>query len=230
MSLRIAVISDVHGNAFALEAVLSDLQAASPDLILNLGDQVTGQADPKRAYDLQRGLDAVEVLGSAEPDLHMDNVLHHWLRAQLSPGALEHLMGLPQAATVAGGRVYLCHGAPGNPAGHVLWSWQHGPYLARSAQDLRELIQPLQAQVVLCGHTHREGLTMLDDTLIVNVGAVGNQIDGDPRARWVLLEEQQGRWGASFRRVTYNWQAASEWVRTFGPEPHDEAEYLITGQ
>lgn len=71
---------------------------------------------------------------------------------------------------------------------------------------------------------------MIDDTLIVNVGAVGTQVDGDPRARWVLLDEQKGRWNASFRRVMYDWDAASQWVRAFSPVPHDEADVLQTGQ
>jgi len=53
--MRVAVISDVHGNAFALEKVIEDLYGESPDLILNLGDQVYGRADPARAYALQHG-------------------------------------------------------------------------------------------------------------------------------------------------------------------------------
>lgn len=50
--LRIAVLSDVHGNAFAAEAVLQDIKRRSPDLTVNLGDQVWGQADPLRALEL----------------------------------------------------------------------------------------------------------------------------------------------------------------------------------
>lgn len=230
MSLRIAVISDVHGNAFALEAVIREINDGSPDLILNLGDQVTGQADPGRAYEQQQSLTAVEVLGSAEPYLNHDDVLNSWLRSQLPSGALEHLISLPLSARVAGEQVYACHGAPDNPSGHLMWSWQRGPYITRPAQELRSLVQPLNAGVVLCGHTHREGLTMIDDTLVVNVGAVGNQVDGDPRARWALLEQREGQWVVRFRRVVYDWRAASEWVRTFGPEPEDEATYLTTGE
>jgi predicted phosphodiesterase len=230
MSLRIAVISDVHGNAFALEAVLSEVKHEAPDLILNLGDQVTGQADPGRAFELQRSLTATEVLGSAEPYLLQDDILNSWLRLQLPPGAALHLTNLPLSARVAEGQVYACHGAPDHPSGHLLWSWQRGPYLARSAQELRSVVQPLNASVVLCGHTHREGLTMIDDTVVVNVGAVGNQVDGDPRARWALLEQGKGQWNVTFRRVMYDWRAASEWVRAFGPEPEDEATYLTTGE
>ena len=67
--MRVAVISDVHGNAFALDAVLQDLRAASPDVIVNLGDQIEGSADPARAAAVQAGLGAVEVRGNNEEKL-----------------------------------------------------------------------------------------------------------------------------------------------------------------
>lgn len=52
--MRLAVLGDVHGNAFALRAVLDDIRAASPDQVLNLGDTVWGCADPARAWALQQ--------------------------------------------------------------------------------------------------------------------------------------------------------------------------------
>ena len=57
-ALRLAVLSDVHGNAFALDAVLTDIRAAAPDVILNLGDQIEGTADPARACALQAELES----------------------------------------------------------------------------------------------------------------------------------------------------------------------------
>lgn len=227
--LRVAVLGDVHGNAFALEAVLADMRSCAPDLLINLGDQVTGRADPLRAYELQRGLEAVEVLGSAEPRLLDDDPFHEWLRMQLPAEAIAHLMSLPLTARVAEGAIFACHGAPDDPEGHLFWSWQRGPYLASAAEDLRRAVEPLEARVVLCGHTHREALTVLDDTLIVNVGAVGAQVGGDPRARWALLQERDGRWLVDFRRVSYDWDQAAGWVRANAPDPETEAPYLVSG-
>ncbi|WP_309572557.1 metallophosphoesterase, partial [Deinococcus sp.] len=67
--MRVAVISDVHGNAFALDAVLADVRACAPDAVLNLGDQIEGGADPGRAADTQAALGAVEVRGNNEEKL-----------------------------------------------------------------------------------------------------------------------------------------------------------------
>src|SRR5690625_5263062 len=139
--MRLAVISDVHGNAYALEAVLGDVRACAPDVIVNLGDQVTGRADPERAYRLQSELDAVEVLGSAEPRLNDDDPLSRWLRDQLPRAAVERLTRLPAAARVADGDVFACHGAPDDPNGHLFRSWRGGPYLASPADELRAALE-----------------------------------------------------------------------------------------
>lgn len=227
-AMRIAVIGDVHGNAFALEAVLKDLKTQAPDLTVNLGDQVHGRADPALAYVLQQQLQpTAEVLGSAEPLLDDQDDFTRWLNSQLPAGAKEHLMGLPLTQAVLDGEVLLCHGDLHSSNGHLLWSWQLGPYLTQGFQDLRNHLAETAARVVLSGHTHREGMTRLDDVLVVNAGAVSHQVDGDPRARWTLLEHREGRWWVDFRRVTYDWNAAAEWVQQHAPEPEKEVAVLL---
>ncbi|GGJ37255.1 metallophosphoesterase family protein [Deinococcus roseus] len=228
--MRIAVISDVHGNAFALESVLQDVKTQTPDLVVNLGDQVHGQADPGRAYALQRELGATEVLGSAEPFLQHDGAFTRWLKSQLPAGASEHLLGLPLTTTVLDGEILLCHGDLQDSSGHLLWAWQRGPYLTRGFQDLREHLVGITARVILSGHTHREGLTAIDDHLVINAGAVSQQVDGDPRARWTLLEKRAERWLTDFRRVEYDCKTAACWVLQHAPFPQQEAQRLMLGK
>jgi len=227
--MRVAVISDVHGNAFALERVIRDLLSESPDLVLNLGDQVYGRADPARAYAMQLSLGAVEVLGNCELLLERDDALASWIRGQLPDDALEHLTKLPLNSSVLSGELLACHGDLTDPNGHLFWSWQRGPYQTDTIPELRRKLEGISARVVLCGHTHREGMTALGDTLIVNAGAVSAQIDGDPRARWILLERRGGRWNADFRRVVYDWNAAASWALEHAPDAQEEAAYLLEG-
>jgi diadenosine tetraphosphatase ApaH/serine/threonine PP2A family protein phosphatase len=92
-------------------------------------------------------------------------------------------------------------------------------------------VAPLGAEVVLCGHTHRPGLTRVGDTLVVNAGAVSDQVDGDPRARWTLLEQGRGgRWTVDFRTVPYDVQAAVAWSRAHSPFGEAEAQLLESGE
>lgn len=223
-----AVISDVHGNAYALEAVLAEVRAASPDLTVNLGDQVEGAADPARAYALQAALGAAEVRGNNEEKLWpggrrspVSRDFGAWLGTQVGTAALERLAALP--LTLRAGGLFVCHGSPTSAWEHLLWVWDHGRpgeagfYRSRDPRELRALVEPLGTEVVLCGHTHRPGATRVGDTLVVNVGSVSDQADGDPRARWTLLERRGGHWTTEFRAVAYDVEAAVAWGRANSP-------------
>lgn len=239
--MRVAVISDVHGNAFALEAVLHDLHGAAPDLIVNLGDQVEGCADPARAAALQADLKAVEVRGNNEEKLWpggrrspLSQQVGAWLTQQLLPQTMEHLAALP--LTIRVDDIFICHGTPESAWASLLWVWQfaedgiNGFYRARDPRELRQMVEPLGAGLVLCGHTHRPGATRVADTLVVNGGAVSDQVDGDPRARWTLLERRQGRWTVDFRAVPYDIEAAVAWASAHSPFGDFEGHLLRSGE
>lgn len=237
------MISDVHGNAPALEAVLRELRAASPDLIVNLGDQVEGSADPARAAALQRelaGAGALEVRGNNEEKFWPGGrrsplacAYGEWLETQLDAETCARLAALPLTARTPDGAIFACHGTPASAWESLLWVWQPegngGFYRARDPRALRALVEPLGAEVVLCGHTHRPGATRVGDTLVVNVGAVSDQLDGDPRARWTLLEHRSGGWSLSFHAVEYDIEAAVRWSWEHSPFGPGEAALLRSG-
>ena len=231
------MISDVHGNAYALEAVLRDLKDAAPDLTLNLGDQIEGCADPARAAALQAELGAAEVRGNNEEKLWpggrrtpLTLEVGAWLETHVSPAHRERLAALPLTARVEG--LFACHGTPDSAWDSLLWVWDGagGFYRSRDPRELRRLVEPLAAEVVLCGHTHRAGATRVGDTLVVNCGAVSDQVDGDPRARWTLLERRAGRWNVEFRAVAYDVAGAVAWARAHSPFGEFEAQLLESGE
>lgn len=242
--MRLAVLSDVHGNAPALEAVLRDLRAESPDLVVNLGDQVEGSADPARAAALQYELaraGALEVRGNNEEKFWpggrrsaLSRAYGAWLETQLDAATRARLAALPLTARTPDGCVFACHGTPESAWDSLLWVWQsegegRGFYRARDPRTLRAVVAPLNAEVVLCGHTHRPGATRVGDTLVVNAGAVSDQVDGDPRARWTLLECRRGHWTVDFRAVEYDVEAAVRWSQSHSPFGEGEAALLRSG-
>ncbi|ACO46635.1 metallophosphoesterase family protein [Deinococcus deserti] len=239
--MRVAVISDVHGNAFALEATLREVRSAAPDIIVNLGDQVEGSADPGRAAQLQAELGAVEVRGNNEEKLWpggrrnpLSLQYGAWLATQLDKATVARLSALPLTARLDGGRVLACHGTPDSSWESLLWVWDRGPdgrgfYRSRDPRELLAAVAPLQAEVIVCGHTHRPGATRVGDTLIVNAGAVSDQVDGDPRARWTLLERRGAGWAVEFLAVAYDVQAAVSWARTHTPFGDFQAQLLGSG-
>ena len=239
--MRVAILTDTHGNAFALEAVLKDLHTTNPDLIINLGDQVEGHANPAHAAELQANLNAIEVRGNNEEKwwpggrrTPLSQQIGTWLETQLTPQTREHLAALPLTAQVGG--ILACHGTPESTWHSLLWEWKHGTtqtngyYHSRDPRELQQLTEPLHAEVIVCGHTHRPGATRIGNTLIVNSGAVSDQVDGDPRARWTLLEQRHGHWTVDFRTVPYDIEAAITWAIQHSPFGEFGAELLRSGQ
>lgn len=239
--MRAAIISDTHGNAFALEAVLSEIRGAAPDLIINLGDQIEGSADPARAAQVQAALKATEVRGNNEEKLWpggrrnpLSLQIGAWLDTQVPASTRQRLAALPLTARLDG--LLACHGTPESTWDSLLWVWQFdtegqgGFYRARDPRELWSMVEPWQAEVVVCGHTHRAGATRIRDTLVVNAGAVSDQVDGDPRARWTLLERRAGRWSVEFCAVPYDIEAAIAWSAAHSPFGEFEARLLRSGE
>lgn len=231
--MRLAVLSDVHGNAFALEAVLADIQAAAPDAIYNLGDSVWGAADPGRAWEMQlehappsvRG-NTDEFMLSAVAELEPSTRLYReFLEGQLG-GVPPELARLPVSLSVANGEVLLSHGSPRDPWEYLMFS---GEVLATPAQ-MRERLHGAAAKVVVVGHSHTELLDTRLGISVVNAGSVSRQKYGDPAARWVLLDKGNGGWTVSFRRVEYDIEAAAHWAEWHGLDGVQEARMLRTGR
>jgi putative phosphoesterase len=250
--MRIALFSDVHGNRFALEAVLRDIEAAKPDMVANLGDQVWGAADPAGAWRLQQSLGVVTVRGNTDEFLsypegvrkahtgfagNLDEKLGggfplaNWLKEQLGPGVPETLKALPTVAELAEGAVVIAHGSLRTPH-EALFPVGEGnlPVGRVSGEMLEQVAAYPKACVVVVGHTHTEMIATEGPVSFVNAGPVSRQKDGDPVARWVLLEERLGSFSVSFRRVPYDIEAAARWALEHAPIGEQEAWQLRTGR
>lgn len=230
--MRIAIIADVHGNLLALEAVLADLRADAPDLIVNLGDLVCGPFDPAGAADAQIALACPTLSGNHdrwvlhEPTRRTDALT----RPLLSAAHLEWLAGLPATLSLLGGEIFGCHGSPaGGDTEYLLETVVSG----RPALDAEDAIAPRlagigAARVVLCGHTHVPRVVTVGGVLIVNPGSVGWQAytdsdplphaveTGSPHARYALLTRSGGGWSAELRALPYDWETAARQAERHG--------------
>lgn len=219
--LSVAVLTDVHGNAFAIQAVVLDIEAERPDLTVNLGDQVWGQADPMTALEVQRSLGALEVRGNNDERLTLPGEqlssahrkLQNWLARQLPAHERQRLATLPLTVTLADGAVLAAHGTPTSAWDSLLLSWDGQTFAHRPEADVLERLNlPEAVEVVLVGHMHRESTRHVGGRLLVNVGPVAYQNDGDPRARWALLTRRRGVWTVQHHRVEYDTRAAARWM------------------
>jgi diadenosine tetraphosphatase ApaH/serine/threonine PP2A family protein phosphatase len=218
--VRVAVISDVHANLYALEAVLGEIDREPPDALWCLGDTVGYGPRPNECCELVRsradlaliGNHDLVALGSTEvalaefnPDAAEASI---WTAEQLNDASRRFLEELKPSAELEGAQLF--HGSPRDP----VWEYVLTESVAQEAFSLTT------APLVLVGHTHVATALVHDDgkldggvvrdgfeaklelgRWLLNPGSVGQPRDGDPRAAFLELDFDQRR--ARFRRVPY---------------------------
>ena len=233
--MRVAVISDIHGNLHALEAVLADIVGAAPDEVWCLGDVVGYGPRPNECADIVRDRSAVVLVGNhdlaAIGNLStaefgpLASVSAQWTAAELTEANADWLRSLSPAATRPGAELY--HGSPRDPVWEYVLSEgvAHACLLATSAPVVLVGHSHLALALLLAGDRVDGGLApggtdadLAQGRWLLNPGSVGQPRDGDPRAAWLLIDVEAAR--ATFRRVTYPIDQTQAEMRDRGlPEP-----------
>jgi putative phosphoesterase len=227
--MRIAVISDVHGNKLAFEAVEADIAQRGADAIVNLGDLVSGPMDPVGTLDLLMERSFPTIMGNHDryilerPASQLDSV-DSFVAGKLKKKHLDFLRALPKTREIEG-EVYMCHGTPTSDVETWLDNWRVGrDALLPDEASVTAKAEGLDFPVLLCGHTHVSRIVRLrDGRLIVNPGSVGIQFYyGAPHAHYALLERSGGQWSASLHLVRYDWDKTAKQAAKNGfPQWHD---------
>jgi predicted phosphodiesterase len=208
--MRIAIVSDIHGNRTAFEAVLADLRRTSPDLILHGGDLPHGGASPAEIVDQIRDLGWPGVVGNTDemlfrPDSLMEfatqlphlqplwNVIQEMATVTseaLGEARLAWLSSLPRVQIH--GRMTLVHASP-----ESLW---RAPASNGSDAEMESVYSPLGQPIAIYAHIHHSFLRSVSNITVANTGSVSLSYDGDPRAAYLLLDDFK----PSIRRVEYD--------------------------
>jgi predicted phosphodiesterase len=246
--MRIALISDIHGNIIALDAVLSDARAQGVEQFWFIGDLCAIGPEPAAALDRVASLRRVNVTrGNTDryvvtgegppPDLATVGTQpalipvyaeiaasFAWTRGYLTASRwLDWLGRLPlemRLTAPGGARILAVHAAPGTDDGE-------GVHPGRSNADLATMFGGCAADIVFVGHTHEPMVRRLTDVLIVNLGSVSNPRAPDLRASYVVLELTSSEVTFELRRVAYDHQSFMEAVRR---SRHPSAEFILSHQ
>ncbi|HEU5252187.1 MAG TPA: metallophosphoesterase family protein [Solirubrobacterales bacterium] len=246
--MRVAVLSDIHSNRQALEAVLAATEEAAVEEIWCLGDMVGYGAEPDACTALVRercsaclvGNHDLALLGALDISTFSEAAAAavEWTRENVSPATLEFLGSLDPTASREG--VGLFHASPRDP----VWEYVLSTDQAEAGFEAQE------ERVGLIGHSHialffvraggRHGgyaqgaqandgaeIEIGDGEWLLNPGSVGQPRDGDPRAAWLELDTE--RWLATYHRVPYEIEAAAAAIRAAGL-PDVLAERLEVGR
>jgi len=208
--MRIAIVSDIHGNRTAFEAVLADLRQASPDLILHGGDLADGGASPVEVVDRIRDLGWPGVVGNSDEMLFRPESLEEFAnnpprlqplfaairematatREALGAERLGWLRRLPRMQVR--GPMALVHASPES-------AWR-APAPAASDAELESVYGPLGHPIAVHAHIHRSYIRSVAGMIVANTGSVSLSYDGDRRSAYLLLDDGK----PAIRRVEYD--------------------------
>jgi putative phosphoesterase len=234
--MRLALISDMHGNDVALEAVVRDLDGLAPDVVVSLGDVAQGGAEPAQTLERLRALGARTVMGnsddfllevpveSPEPVTEQQLEVRDWTLSQLSDDDLSYLRSFEPTVelALAGHRVLCFHGSPESYDDILLPEWENAtlaPYEGR------------QADLLGGGHVHTQWCRRIGDALFVNPGSVGLAYDRHvpdeelrlaPVGEYAVVFVEDLGLSVEFRRVPYSLARLREALRASGRPHADE--------
>jgi predicted phosphodiesterase len=208
--MRIAIVSDIHDNLTAFEAVLADLRETSPDLVLHGGDLVSGGSSPAEVVDRVRDLRWLGVFGNSDEGIARPETLDAFARQSPAPRSLwdavhemtaftrealgderiAWLGALPRV--VIHPPVALVHASP-------VSAWR-SPLADATDAELESTYLPLGQAIAVYGHIHQSFVRGMAGFTVINTGSVSQSFDGDPRASYLLIDDGT----PSVRRVEYD--------------------------
>lgn len=241
---RVAVVSDIHGNRWALEAVLEDIAGRDVGGLLNLGDSLYGPLDPAGTAGILVGLDVTSIRGNEDRiileagDVESSPTLR-FAREALDEGHRRWLASLEPTLVID--EFLLCHGTPSSDTDYLIREVHPDGVTDRAPEAIVAILGPVGQRVVLCGHDHVPGaLKLPGGAFIVDPGSVGLQAytddepfphimeAGSPHARYAVLEQCADGWTSEPVTVRYDWEAAAADAESNGRP--DWAAWLRTGK
>jgi putative phosphoesterase len=208
--MRIAIVSDIHDNLTAFEAVLADLRETSPDLVLHGGDLVSFGSSPAEVVDRMRDLGWPGVFGNTDEAIARPETLEEFAAQSPAPQSLwdavremtaftrdalgeeriAWLGALPRV--VVHPAVALVHASPAT-------AWR-SPLADSTDAELESAYSPLGQAIAVYGHIHQPFVRGVAGFTVINTGSVSQSFDGDPRASYLLIDNAAPK----IRRVEYD--------------------------
>jgi len=231
--MRIAIVSDIHGNRTALRAVLADLRQTSPDLICHGGDLAANGAHPAEVVDAIRDLRWLGVCGNTDEMLWAPERLADLAsqvpklqslfrtfqeivpttREWLGEERIDWLRRLPEIQHQ--GTFAVVHASPKD-----LW---RAPMPTATDGELRAVYGDLDVPIAVYAHIHRPYIRRLSEMCVANTGSVSLSYDGDTRASYLLIDGHT----ALIRRVEYDVESEVEELRVCGLPHADWLRYIL---
>ena len=243
---KIALISDIHGNTWALETVLEDIERRGINTVLNLGDSVYGPLDPAGTARLLMSRDFITVAGNQDRNIvesrNQDPKIPtmRFVLNELDESILDWLESLPMTR-VAEPDIFLCHGNPVQDDRYLVEQVGREGVKLKNPAALDAMLTTIEQSIVACGHSHVfSAVTTPSGKLILNAGSVGlpayqdeepfvhTMENGTPHARYLIITVIRTRTVIEQIALPYDWRAAAR--RASENNRPDWEKWLTTGR
>lgn len=229
--MKIALLSDIHSNIFALEAVLQDLKSKDIDILCNLGDILYGPIAPLKTYELLQKYNFITICGNQDRQIYEaqeeeinSNETMQFILKDLNEDILTWMKTL-DFDKVLENHIYLCHGTPNDDLVYLLENIKDGTPKLKDEDEITSELKDIKQAIIICGHTHMPRVLLNKSKLIINPGSVGLQAYYDeepkkhcmqnftPEASYAILNLNQQKpldSKVSLIRVPYAYEKAIE--------------------
>ena len=247
MTDNYAVISDIHGNSWALKAVLDDIKNRGISNIINLGDSFYGPLDPRGTADILLGIDALTISGNQDRQIleaagQQDlPPITQFVLDQFETRHIDWLKPLPPTKIIDD-ELFLFHGTPDDDSTYFLEEVGNESVSLKKRYVIEKSLKNHPYLVYLCGHSHVPSVVNISrNRIIVNPGSVGlpaytdvepvfhKMESGSPHAKYAVIAKSDGYfWKAELIRVSYDWEKVSAVAKNNGRE--DWAAWILIGK
>lgn len=241
--MKLAIISDVHGNSHALKAVLEDIKHRKAEMIINLGDSVYGPLDPLGTIEILMKNEMIHIKGNCDrmlwEPIQGQSATLTFVQNQLTENHIDWLQQHPSQYIVDD--ILFCHGTPTSDEVYLLEEMDENGVVLKSEKNIMDQLQNIEQKIIVCGHTHIPRVVYLaNGKIIINPGSVGlpaykdelpivhKMESGTPHAKYVVIEKVSGEWLIEQISVSYNWEEAAGLA--VQQERYDWAQALKTGK
>ncbi|OGO77127.1 MAG: YfcE family phosphodiesterase [Clostridiales bacterium GWB2_37_7] len=236
--MRIAVIADIHSNIFSLNEVLLDIDNRNIDLVVCMGDLVGYATYPNEVINTIRENKILTIKGNYDEavgeelmicgcdypdpkDAENAGLSLNWTIDETSDDNKEFLKSLPKEVkmTFEGRTILFVHGSPR----------RINEYLKENSTEAEEVMRDFEADILVCGHTHKPYFKMYGNKMLVNAGSAGKPKTGNPKANYVVIDLKDETINVEIHEVEYDFEQTAMAIEANGL-PKEFAEIIRTGK
>jgi predicted phosphodiesterase len=226
--MKIAILSDIKSNIYALEEVIKDTKKQKVDVILNLGDSLYGPIEPRATYELIKQNQIITICGNedrkileATPAQLEENDTLRYVYDELDDDILHWIQDLPFEKLI-GDDYYMIHGTFNDDSLYMLEDISSGRTVLRDDENILKIVDDITSKFVMCGNSCVPRCTNLSSGQVaINPGAVGLQAfksdypndhiieNNTPDASYVLLTVENNEYGIELIKVAYDFEKAA---------------------